>query len=107
MAHSGDVALDGFQRLQKAVADHYKNDMSSSGLTCAWLDQVGMWHMSVCLDHNTYGKNREVIAKAEHHDWIRCLIMLTEEWLNKTVVIVHAPRAHLIDFVLKEKCLAR
>jgi hypothetical protein len=103
MAHAGDVALDGFQRLQKAVQNHYKEmgDVASPGVACAWLGERGVWHISVYRCRDPYGESKDLISRAEHRDWIRCLMALIEDWLGKTGAPQSA-RVHLIDFMQKD-----
>lgn len=102
MAHAGDVAMDGFQRLQKAVADHYVHDPTGAGIICAWIAARDVWYMSVCRYHMEFGEQKEVVAKAEDCDWAKCMMALAERWLEVTAIQA-APRVHLQDFVQKER----
>lgn len=106
MAYTVDVALEGFQKLQKAVCDHYKSDPTSAVVNCAWIEKRSVWYMSVCRYCDAYGESKEVVAKAEHCDWIKCFMQLAKEWLVRTGVI-STSRVNLINFVQKEQWLAQ
>lgn len=85
MPHTGDLALDGFQRLQKLIQEHYKDDGNIAAVVCCWLQASNMWYLTICRYRGEYAEERSIVASVKDSDWSKALYLLTEQWMSQTM----------------------